>query len=273
MMKKIAKLSLAEKVAIFFLLVIAFGGVGIYVSVTSVQQKELLNSSRQLARFAEAVLSAAETWHGVWVEKAGNIRTLKKVKAVSDEGQEIELLRLHDPEALGFISSLSSGKEIKVTFTLGRAVQEERWSLSKGKFEYEAPLRLRAGCISCHSKTSGAPTIKLGASVGTIKVVFANQNLWSLLGWPVFLGGVAAFLLVAFFLYGLVRFELLNPLLDLTQKVREMSLGNLEVDLGVRGLTEEEVRDEILKLAISIERLRKSQKAMEKMLDEDSLNL
>ncbi len=115
--------------------------------------------------------------------------------------------------------------------------------------------------------------MRLGETIGAIKVFVHYQSLWSLLGESVSLGVATVFFLVTVVLYGLVRFELLSPLANLTQKVREMSLGNLDVDLGVRNLSEDQTKDEILKLAISIERLRKSQKTMEKMLDDDSLVL
>jgi len=43
-------------------------------------------------------------------------------------------------------------------------------------------------------------------------------------------------------------------------------LGKLDIDLGVRGLKEDEVADEITKLAIAIDRLRASiQIAMERL--------
>ncbi len=52
-----------------------------------------------------------------------------------------------------------------------------------------------------------------------------------------------------------------------------MSLGNLDIDFKVKGLNEHNVKDEIVRLAIAIERLRRSQKTMEKMLEDDSFEL
>ncbi len=274
-MKKIKRLSLADKVALFFLLVIAFGGIGIYFSANQIRQKELLSSARHLSYFAEALLQASEEWHGIWVQKTKGLKEVAQVNGVSQEtNDEVDLYRLHDPEVLTFLASLTKSEAINFDLSFGLpGPAQEKWAFQKDRFVYEKPLVVRKSCVSCHELGKGAPPLRLGEAVGTIKITFHNQSLWALLGQSVSLWGAVAFLLVTLFLYGLVRFELLTPLANLTQKVREMSLGNLDIDLGVRDLSEDQIRDEILKLAISIERLRKSQKTMEKMLDDDSLVL
>ncbi|SMO44595.1 HAMP domain-containing protein [Balnearium lithotrophicum] len=74
-------------------------------------------------------------------------------------------------------------------------------------------------------------------------------------------------LLVAFGIFWyFAKNEIVKPIEKLTKAAHDISLGKLDVDLGVRGLKEENVRDEITKLAIAIDRLRASiQIAMERL--------
>ena len=274
-MKKIKGLSLADKVALFFMVVIIFSAIGIYLVVKQVREKELIANAQRFAAFLETMLVTSEQWHGLWVERPEGLKVVSQVSGLSLEtNDEVELFRLHDPEALKHLASQASTANFKLILDLHNpAIYQEKWHFEKQQFIYQRPLVVKKGCVSCHDTHKGAPTLRLGETIGAIKVFVHSPSLWSLLGETVSLGGATAFFLVTVFLYGLVRFELLSPLANLTQKVREMSLGNLDVDLGVRNLSEDQTKDEILKLAISIERLRKSQKTMEKMLDDDSLVL
>ncbi len=274
-MKKIKGLSLADKVALFFILVTFFSGMGIYFAVKQVREKELITNARRFSTFLETILATSERWHGLWVKRPEGLKVVSQVSGLSLEtNDEVELFRLHDPEALKYLASQASAENFKLILDLHNPVlYREKWQFEKHQFIYQRPLVVKKGCVSCHEVQKGAPPLRLGETIGAIKVFVHYQSLWSLLGESVFLGVAAVFFLVTVVLYGLVRFELLSPLANLTQKVREMSLGNLDVDLGVRNLSEDQTKDEILKLAISIERLRKSQKTMEKMLDDDSLVL
>ncbi len=273
-MKKIQRLSLADKVALFLILVLALGAMGIYQSARQVQQKELLESAREIANLVEGLLETADKFGGFWVLKNENLKMVARASGVNEKtGDEIEFFRPHDPEIVNYIVNSATSSQVKLSFDWRTFTSEEKWKFQKETFRYEKPLVVKKSCISCHEATKGAPSLRLGDVAGVIRVTFFNQDLLDLLGESISLGGAVAFFVITVFLYGLVRFELLTPLSDLTQKVREMSLGNLDVDLGVSNLVEDQTRDEITKLAISIERLRKSQKTMEKMLDDDSLVL
>ncbi|NPA49566.1 MAG: DUF3365 domain-containing protein [Thermodesulfobacteria bacterium] len=273
-MKKIQRLSLADKVALFFLLVLAFGAVGIYHSAKQTQEKELLESARGIADLLENFLAATESFGGLWVTKTQGIKAVAKASGVTEEnGDEVDFFRLHDPEIANYMTTFSKPSQVKVSFDLRTFASEEKWAFKDKSFQYERPVVVKKSCVSCHEATKGAPFLRQGETAGVIRVTFLEKSLLSLLGGSVSLGGALALFIITIFLYGLVKFELLTPLTNLSQKVREMSLGNLDIDLGVANLSEEQTRDEITKLAISIERLRKSQKTMEKMLDDDSLVL
>ncbi len=273
-MKKIQRLSLADKVALFFLLVLSLGAFGIYHSAKHIQQKELLESARAMAQLVESFLTSTESFDGLWVTKPQGLKAVAKANGIKEEnGDEIDFFRLHDPEIAGYIANLAKSSQVKISFDLRALASEENWAFKDKAFQYEKPITVKKSCVTCHEARKGAPSFRLGETAGVIRVTFFKQNIWSLLGQSLTLDGALAFFVITVFLYGLVRFELLTPLANLTQKVREMSLGNLDIDLGVANLSEEQTRDEITKLAISIERLRKSQKTMEKMLDDDSLVL
>ncbi len=272
-MKKIQRLSLADKVALFFLLVVILGGIGIYHNARNIQEKELLASARGMANFVEGLLAAAESFEGFWVAGRKSPKVVAKATGINENGDEIEFFRVHDPEIVNYIAEMAKTSKVKVSFDMRALASQEKWNFEKEAFHYERPIAVKKSCVSCHEATKGAPSLRLGETAGVIRVTFLEQNLLALLGETFSVGGALAFLVATIFLYGLVRFELITPLSKLTQKVREMSLGNLDIDLGVGNLSEEQARDEIVRLAISIERLRKSQKTMEKMLDDDSLVL
>ncbi|WP_022854395.1 HAMP domain-containing protein [Thermodesulfatator atlanticus] len=275
-MKKDKRFSLADKVALFFILVMGFFAAGLYYNLKHLQQSELLSSSRVIAKMVDALLTSSDEVKGLWVLKTNGLSAVETVSGLSEKtGEQIDLYRIHDPEFAKFVAGMVKDTGAEINFDLKSVPPgSERWQLDKGIFSYEKPLLVKRACVTCHEASKGkAPALRLGEAAGTIKIKFYNQNLWSILGNSMSLAAPLAFLVITVILYALVRFELLKPLSDLTKKVHEMSLGNLDVDLGVKGLSEDRTRDEIIKLAISIERLRRSQKTMEKMLDDDSLIL
>ncbi|OAG27632.1 HAMP domain-containing protein [Thermodesulfatator autotrophicus] len=274
-MRKDRRFSLADKVALFFIMVFAFGAVGLYYNLRNLQKTELLMSSRLVAKVVDSLISSSAELGGIWATDNKGLKTVATVSGLLEStGDQIDLYRVHDPEFISFVTSLFKDPKAKISLDFKSIPPSgEAWSLKNSVFSYEKPIIVSKACVSCHEASNGAPRLRLGEAAGVIKVNFYDQNLLSLLGESISLYAPLAFLLVTLILYVLVRFELIKPLSELTQKVHEMSLGNLDVDLGVKGISEERSRDEIVKLAISIERLRKSQKTMEKMLDDDSLML
>ncbi|WP_169311138.1 hypothetical protein [Thermodesulfatator indicus] len=273
-MRKDRRFSLADKVALFFIMVFVFGAAGLYYNLTRLQKTELLMSSRVMANMINSLISASSELKGLWVADKKDLKAVATVYGITPNGSQVDLYRIHDPEFMYFVSKLINDPKAKINLDFKSVPpSSETWSLKDGVFVYKKPVLVSKACVSCHQANKGAPSLRLGEAAGAISIKFYDQNLWTLLGQSMSLYAPAVFLLVTLILYVLVRFELIKPLSELTQKVHEMSLGNLDVDLGVKGLAEENSRDEIVKLAISIERLRRSQKTMEKMLDDDSLML
>jgi HAMP domain-containing protein len=107
---------------------------------------------------------------------------------------------------------------------------------------------------------------KVGDLRGIISVTILPPSIISTAISLVDFWNIAA-LVVAFLIFWLfARKEIIVPIEKLTKAAHDISLGKLDVDLGVKGLKEESVEDEITKLAIAIERLRASiQIAMERL--------
>ncbi len=274
-MTKNRSLSIANKVALFFLLVVGFVGGGLWMALKEIHERDLLANAKQLAEMSTAVLKATEEMQGLWTTKRSKVPVVAEVSGLLEEsGDEIQLFRIHDPDFHRFVAELArpTGAELKITFG-DQALPRERWSFEKGVFFYERPVVATKACMSCHERYEDAPSLKVGEVAGMIQIRFPQQGLYARLGNNFSLWLAVAFFLVTVVLYALVRFELINPILDLTRKVQEMSLGNLDVNFGVQNLNEKDAKDELVKLAIAMERLRKSQKVMEKMLDDDSLVL
>ncbi len=275
---KFKQLSLANKVALFFLLIFSVGCLSLFKTLTYYQERDLLERSRATATLLDSVLSLSNNVHGFWVDKPGQLKTIKHLTGIIEgQGDETELYLLHDPEVGRALTQQLKGTT-QIEFTFGpsanlHAPKEEKWSFVGNTFVYQYALPVHTNCIHCHERHPKAPQLQEHDIAGVLTLRFPGQGLTDL-----FSGSFNIWLAVAFFigtisLYGLVRFELISPLTELTRKVHEMSLGNLDVDLKVKGVNEDNVKDEIIRLALAIERLRRSQKTMEKMLDDDSFEL
>ncbi len=274
-MTKNKSLSIANKVALFFILVVCFVGGGLWMALKKIHERDLLVNAKQLAEMSAAMLEISDEMQGLWTTKRSKVPVVEEATALlEDTGDEVTFFRVHDPDFTKFVTQVArpSQAELKIVFS-EQILPQERWSFENGVFSYQRPIRATRACMSCHDKHEGAPPLKPGEVAGMISVRFPHQGLYTILGNNFSVWLAVSFFLITLVLYVLVRFELINPILDLTRKVQEMSLGNLDVNFGVQQLNEKEAKDELIKLAIAMERLRKSQKVMEKMLDDDSLVL
>ncbi|MBA2848805.1 hypothetical protein G4V39_01725 [Thermosulfuriphilus ammonigenes] len=270
---KLGGMSLANKVALFFLLVIGLSIISLVITVQKYHQKELLSRARATAAYFIGVPRFANSVKGLWAQDTSIVPTVATVTAYRN-AQELTLHRLHDPDLAKALAKTigASGIEIKLNGPLPQLPPSgESWSYEKGTFHYQKLLTVEKGCLSCHQNGGTRPYLHLGEAVGVISVSIYGQGIWQALSSAFSVWNAAFFLVAVLALYVLVRFELISPLTDLNKKVEMMSVGDLDVDLGVSGLEEKDVKDELLRLAIAIERLRKSQKTMERLLDEEGL--
>jgi len=274
---KVKGLSLANKVALFFILVFFLGGVGLIQTLKYYHERDLVERSRTIVQLLDSFLKFSDDVHGLWVENPGEIKAIKQLTGL-EEGTEEEkdLYLLHDPDFNALLAKIG-GSEAHVIINYQTnepdIPQKETWRFENQVFVYQYPLPLHERCISCHAQEPKAPKFKNTEVAGVVTIKFPGQTFFKIFSGSFGLWVAVAFLIGTLALYGLVKFELINPLTDLTRKVHEMSLGNLDIDFKVKGLNEHNVKDEIVRLAIAIERLRRSQKTMEKMLEDDSFEL
>lgn len=275
---KLKGISLANKVALFFILVFTLGSAGLIQTLRYYHEKDLLERSRSTARLLDSFLNLSQEVHGFWVEKPEDLKVLKHLNGLEENsGEEKDLYLLHDPSIDKALAKYL-GTQGKIEIVLESRgdlskPREEKWYFAGDTFVYQYVLPVHQSCIRCHEKSPSAPKLGENEAAGVLTIKFPGQGLAQLFSGSFNIWLAITFLIGTLALYGLVRFELINPLTDLTRKVHEMSLGNLDIDLKVRGLNEDQVKDEIVRLAIAIERLRRSQKTMEKMLDDDSFEL
>ncbi len=275
---KLRQMSLANKVALFFLLVFAIGSASLFQTLRHYQERDLLERSRTTAKLLDSFLGLSNDVHGFWVAKPGNLKVVQHLNGLLEgSGDEKDLYLLHDPELdKALIRSLGHRGRIEVNFGDPGDFSSpgaEKWYFKGNEFVYQYALPVHAHCIHCHERSEKAPHLREHQVAGVLTIAFPGQGILQLFSGSFNIWLAVSFLIGTLALYALVRFELLNPLTTLTRKVHEMSLGNLDIDLKVRGLNEDEVKDEIMRLALAIERLRRSQKTMEKMLDDDSFEL
>jgi len=161
----------------------------------------------------------------------------------------------------------------------------EFWSWDGDKFRFAKAIYVKEGCLKCHGSPDQIPpaimkalrakygnnvdraiNYKVGDLRGIISVTILPPSILSTAVSLIDIWNVGA-LVVAFLIFWFfAKREIIVPIEKLTRVAHDISLGKLDVDLGVRGLKEESVRDEITKLAIAIERLRASvQIAMERL--------
>jgi len=107
---------------------------------------------------------------------------------------------------------------------------------------------------------------KEGELRGIISVTILPPSVISTAAGLIDFWNVGALVLAFLIFWYFAQKEIIKPIERLTKAAHDISLGKLDIDLGVRGLKEEDTKDEITKLAIAIDRLRASiQIAMERL--------
>ncbi len=161
----------------------------------------------------------------------------------------------------------------------------EYWSWDGDKFRFAKAIYVKKGCLKCHGSPDQIPTeimkalrakygnnvdrainYKVGDLRGIISVTILPPSIISTAASLIDIWNIAALVLAFLIFWYFARNEIIKPIETVTKAAHDISLGKLDVDLGVRGLKEEEVKDEITKLAIAVDRLRASiQIAMERL--------
>ncbi len=164
--------------------------------------------------------------------------------------------------------------------------KDEFWSWDGDKFRFAKAIKVKRACLKCHGTQSEIdPTLykamvakygeeavrratgyKEGDLRGIISVTILPPGVLSTALNFIDFWNIGALILAFLIFWYFAKREIITPIERLTKAAHDISLGKLDIDLGVRGMKEEEVKDEITKLAIAIDRLRASiQIAMERL--------
>jgi len=162
----------------------------------------------------------------------------------------------------------------------------EYWGWDGDKFRFALAIKVKKSCLKCHGTpdqldpmyykamvakygedaVKRATGYKEGEIRGIISVVILPPGILSTALSLIDIWNIAALVLAFLIFWYFAKREIIQPIERLTKAAHDISLGKLDIDLGVRGMKEEEVKDEITKLAIAIDRLRASiQIAMERL--------
>ncbi len=170
---------------------------------------------------------------------------------------------------------------------LGKFIKDGFLNFSSYKYRYVKVIRVKKGCLKCHGTPEDldprfeqaildkyGPTAKRGMNYkeGDIRGVI------SVTIFPDFRGTAAQFLkpvpenffllvilvTIIFMTFGsfVAVYWMITRIKELRDAARNISIGKLEVDLGVKGLDESKVKDELTQVAIALERLRISTKIL-----------
>jgi len=159
--------------------------------------------------------------------------------------------------------------------------------LGISEYRYVKAIRIKKSCLRCHGKpenldpklkqaliakygpeaVSRATKYRVGEIGGLISVtIYARfSNLLSNLFLKVEnLAYLVPILILFIFLIStpVATYFMIRRIRHLRDAARNISIGKLDIDLGVKGLEEERVRDELLQVAIALERLRISTKIL-----------
>jgi hypothetical protein len=275
MQLKLKKISLKYKVTFFFLLIVFLSAIGVRLILAKAQTTELLAQAEALSAGIDNIFLFSKEAQGIWLENPSKTRV---ITLSQNEKDNLKLYRIHDPEFSKIIASFFyKNSEIIINFGDEAAREfsalEPSWTIEDNTLSYKRPIVTNKSCVACHNKMGASGFLKEGEISGSLTIRVIGQNFEEIFLDFVTPWNIIAFIISIISMYGLVRFEILNPLNFLAEKVKEMSLGNLDVDLVVGDMEEKDVGDEIVKVTIAIERLRKSQKTMEKMMEDDSFDL
>ena len=177
-------------------------------------------------------------------------------------------------------------REIEKEIKKGEKSKAEYWGWNGDKFRYAKAIFVKKSCLKCHGTpdeidpvlykamvakygeeaVKRATGYKVGDLRGIISVTILPAGILTTVTDVVDFWNVGALLLALGIFWYFAKNEIIKPIEKLTKAAHDISIGKLDVDLGVRGVKEEEVKDEITKLAIAIDRLRASiQIAMERL--------
>jgi HAMP domain-containing protein/cytochrome c551/c552 len=163
--------------------------------------------------------------------------------------------------------------------------KDEYWGWDGNKFRFAKAIRIKKGCLKCHGSLEQispallkAMRAKYGDNVdrainykegdlrGIVSVTILPPSIIATALSLIDAWNIGAFVVAFLVFWFFAKNEIIKPIEKITKAAHDISLGKLDIDLGVRGLKEEEVADEITKLAIAIDRLRASiQIAMERL--------
>jgi HAMP domain-containing protein/cytochrome c551/c552 len=163
--------------------------------------------------------------------------------------------------------------------------KDEYWSWDGDKFRFAKAIKVKKGCLKCHGtpdqidpallkamkakygdNVERAINYKEGDLRGIISVTILPPSIIATALSLIDIWNIGALILAFLIFWFFAKNEIIKPIEHITKAAHDISLGKLDIDLGVRGLKEEDVADEITKLAIAIDRLRASiQIAMERL--------
>jgi len=177
-------------------------------------------------------------------------------------------------------------KAIKVLKDKIKEGKDEYWGWDGKEFRFAKAIKVKKSCLKCHGTANeidptfykamvakyGEEAVRraTGYREGELRGIISVRILPpSVLATAISLidfWNVSALILAFLIFWYFAKNEIIKPIERLTKAAHDISLGKLDIDLGVRGMKEEEVKDEITKLAIAIDRLRASiQIAMERL--------
>ncbi|SMP17633.1 HAMP domain-containing protein [Desulfurobacterium pacificum] len=167
--------------------------------------------------------------------------------------------------------------ETKAIKTIEKKGVTEYWGWDGKTFRYAKAIYVKQSCLKCHGPENQIPeeilkalkakygdnykraiNYKVGDLRGIISVSILPPSIISTALSLVDIVNIGAFIIAFLVFWLFAKYEIIIPIEKLTKAAHDISLGKLDIDLGVRGLKEEEVKDEITKLAIAIDRLRAS---------------
>ncbi len=166
----------------------------------------------------------------------------------------------------------------------------ENWGWYGGKFRYAKAIYVTKSCLSCHGTPQQIRPVfmkalraKYGDNVerainyregdlrGIISVVIIPEHLVSSVLASIDLWIVFAVVLTFLVFIGfaaMIRRDVIHPIKKLTDAAEAISFGDLEVDLGVEKLKDEDMKDEVVRLAVAFDRMRSSLKSALRRLRE-----
>ncbi|WP_457755561.1 c-type heme family protein [Thermodesulfatator indicus] len=170
---------------------------------------------------------------------------------------------------------------------LGKFIKDGFFNFSSYKYRYVKVIRVKKGCLKCHGTPEEldprfkqaildkyGPTAKRGMNYkegdirGVISVTifpnFKGTFAHFLRPAPENFFLLTIFLTVIFMTFGsfVAVYWMITRIKQLRDAARNISIGKLEVDLGVKGLDENKVKDELTQVAIALEKLRISTKIL-----------